>query len=170
MLESNSAQRDWNFKKISKIRYQSLINKISMITNVKKLAQKLLTTHPLSSDLGLLILRFMCGLMLLHGWSKFINYSEEIKDFPDPFHVGITLSYSFTVFAELFCSLFILLGLFTRIALIPLIILMIVIVFIIHSGQSLIDREHAILYLLAYLSLFLTGPGKYSVDYFIKKK
>jgi putative oxidoreductase len=141
-----------------------------MSVNSKNIFQKLLTTQPFSLDLGLLLLRFVCGLMLLHGWSKFTNYSEEIKDFPDPFHVGITLSYSYTVFAELFCSLFILLGLFTRIALIPLIILMIVIVFIIHSGQSLVDREHATLYLLAYLSLFFTGPGKYSLDQLLQKK
>ena len=141
-----------------------------MILNIKKLAQKLLTSQPLSSDLGLLIVRFMCGLMLLHGWSKFTNYSEGIKDWPDPLHVGIKVSYAITVFAELFCTIFIILGLFTRIALIPLVILMLIIVFIIHSGESLIDREHAILYLMAYLSLFFTGPGKYSIDNFIKKK
>ncbi len=141
-----------------------------MSSNSKNIFQKLLSTNAFSYDLGLLLLRFVCGLMLLHGWSKFTNYPEEIKDWPDPFHVGVTLSYAFAVFAELFCTIFIILGLFTRIALIPLIILMIIIVFIIHSGQSLIDREHAILYFLAYLSLFLTGPGKYSLDQLLEKK
>ncbi len=141
-----------------------------MISKVKNLKQKLLSTNTYSFDLGVLILRLICGLMLLHGWSKFTNYYEGIKDFPDPFLLGMKVSYSFTVFAELFCTIFLLLGLFTRLALIPLVVLMLVIVFIIHSGESLADREHAIIYLLAYISLFITGPGKYSLDQIIKKK
>lgn len=141
-----------------------------MISNVKNLMRKLLSTNAYSYDLGLLILRCICGLMLLHGWSKFTDYSEGVKDFPDPFHLGMKVSYAFTVFAELFCTIFLVLGLFTRIALIPLLILMFVIVFIIHSGESLVDREHAILYLFAYLSLFFTGPGKYSLDQILQKK
>lgn len=123
-----------------------------------------------SFDLGMLLLRLNCGLMLLHGWQKWKDFAKDSKDWPDPFHVGSTLSYSLTVFAELFCTIFILFGLFTRLALVPLIICMAVIVWSIHSGEALEDREHGILYLMCYVTLWFTGPGKFSIDYLMKKK
>ncbi len=132
--------------------------------------QQFISTKAWSYDLGLLALRLACSLMLLHGWSKFTDFSEGSKDWPDPFHVGATVSYALTVFAELFCSVFVVLGLFTRFALIPLIICLFVIVFEIHGGDPLEDREHGLLFLLAYLSLLFTGPGKFSLDSLIEKK
>jgi putative oxidoreductase len=78
--------------------------------------------------------------------------------------VGPVASKGLTVFAELFCSIFVVVGLFTRFALIPLIICMVVIVFVVHSGDPFGDKESGLIYLLMYLTLFLTGPGKYSLD------
>jgi putative oxidoreductase len=139
-------------------------------TRFQNLMKSFLSSKALSIDAGLLILRLCCALMLLHGWPKFINFKENSGDWPDPFHVGTTVSYALTVFAELFCSVFVVLGLFTRIALVPLIICLIVIVFDVHGGDPLEDKEHGLLYLLIYLSLFLTGPGKYSLDSLIEKR
>ena len=135
-----------------------------MDSKIKSLMQKLWSVEAWSIDTGLLLLRIGCALMLLHGWPKFTNFSEGSLDWPDPFCVGATVSYSLTVFAELFCTLLLLLGLFSRLALIPLIILMVVIVFHIHGEDTLADREHAILYLMCYGTLLFTGPGKYSLD------
>jgi len=139
-------------------------------TKFQNLMKSFLSSKALSIDAGLLILRLCCALMLLHGWPKFIDFKENSGDWPDPFHVGTTVSYALTVFAELFCSVFVVLGLFTRIALVPLIICLIVIVFNVHGGDPLEDKEHGLLYLLIYLSLFLTGPGKYSLDSLIEKR
>jgi putative oxidoreductase len=139
-------------------------------TKFQNLMKSFLSSKALSIDAGLLILRLCCALMLLHGWPKFIDFKENSGDWPDPFHVGTTVSYALTVFAELFCSVFIVLGLFTRIALVPLIICLVVIVFNVHGGDPLEDKEHGLLYLLIYLSLFLTGPGKYSLDSLIEKR
>jgi putative oxidoreductase len=139
-------------------------------TKIQNLIKSLLYSKALSIDIGVLILRLCCALMLLHGWPKFTDFSEGSKDWPDPFHVGTTVSYALTVFAELFCSVFVVLGLFTRLALIPLIVCLFVIVFVIHGGDPLGDKEHGLLYLLAYLSLFFTGPGKYSLDSLIETR
>lgn len=141
-----------------------------MGTKIKTVLQKLLSANAWSIDVGILLLRICCGLMLLHGWPKFVSFSEDSADWPDPFHIGSTASYALTVFAELFCTILLLLGLFTRLALIPLIILMLVIVFIIHSEDSLADREHAVMYLISYIALFFTGAGKYSIDKLIQNK
>jgi putative oxidoreductase len=83
--------------------------------------------------------------------------------------VGVATSYALTVFAELFCTLFLVIGLFTRAALIPLIILMLVIVFDIHGDEPFADREHGLMYLLLYIALLFTGPGNYSLDRLIQK-
>jgi putative oxidoreductase len=83
--------------------------------------------------------------------------------------VGPVASKALTVFAELFCTIFVLVGLFTRVALIPLIICMLVIIFIVHSGDPFGDKESAYIYLLMYLSLLLAGPGKYSLDRMMRK-
>lgn len=140
-----------------------------MALKFKSLLDTLWSAKTWSLDAGALLLRLICGLMLLHGWSKYTEYAEGIKDWPDPLHVGMTLSYQLTIFAELFCTIFLILGLFTRAALIPLIVLMLVIVFIIHGEDTFADREHAIMYLLSYLALFFTGPGKYSLDRLMRK-
>lgn len=137
---------------------------------MKNLFQKLLSTSAWSLDLGLLLLRMCLGLMALHGWSKFLDFEEGSADWPDPFHVGTQVSYALTVFAELFCSIFILLGLATRPALVPLVICMLVIVFDVHAGEPLEDREHGLLYLLGYLALLFTGPGRLSLDRFFTQK
>jgi putative oxidoreductase len=47
---------------------------------------------------------------------------------------------------------------------------MLVIVFVVHAEDTIPDREHPIMYLMMYLSLFVTGPGKYSIDKLIIKK
>lgn len=143
---------------------------IMVVSKIKIGLQSLLSVKAWSFDAGVLLLRICGALMLLHGWPKLLDFSEGSKDWPDPFHVGSTASYALTVFAEFFCTILLLIGLFTRLALIPLIILMIVIVFIIHGEDSLADREHAIMYLMSYVALLFTGPGKYSLDRLIQKK
>ena len=117
------------------------------------------------TDFAILILRVgFSFFMFHHGYEKLQNLLAGSTDFPDPLHVGIKVSMGLTIFAEFFCSILLILGLFTRLALIPLIICMVVIIFVVSAGESLGDREHAIMYLIAYIALFLTGAGKFSID------
>lgn len=107
--------------------------------------------------------------MITHGWSKLMNFKERLSTFSDPIGLGSEVSLTLIVFAEFFCSLFLILGLYTRLALIPLIIAMIVVAFIVHGDDPFGTKEKALLFLVAYLSLFFTGPGKYSLDSRLKK-
>ncbi|MGI8582268.1 MAG: DoxX family protein [Chitinophagaceae bacterium] len=84
--------------------------------------------------------------------------------FPDPLGVGAPASLAFAVFAEVGCSILILVGLATRLAVIPLIITMLIAAFIILGTQGFLKQELALIYLLVYITLFVTGSGKYSVD------
>ncbi len=123
---------------------------------------------------AMLLLRLGAGGLMLvnHGWSKLQNFSSMSSQFGDPVGLGPTVSLSLTVFAEFFCAAFIVLGLFTRLAAIPLIIAMGVAFFIVHKGTYAPgpgSGELALLYLFCYLTLLFAGPGKYSVDRMIAK-
>lgn len=117
------------------------------------------------TDLAVLFLRIVIGvLMLTHGIPKLISLVSGEIQFPGLFGLSPALSLALAVFAEVICSVLILFGLGTRLATIPLMFTMLVAVFYIHAADPLATKEVAILYLLAYVILFFTGSGKYSVE------
>ena len=122
-------------------------------------------------DFALLFLRILIGgfMLLGHGWSKLTAFGEYFHSFSDPLGIGPEISYILTVVAEVLCSVFIILGLFTRFAVIPLAITMIVAAFVILKNESWNDKEFALLYLIPYITIFIAGPGKYSLDDYLLK-
>lgn len=114
---------------------------------------------------AMLLLRVGLGvLMMMHGYNKLVHFADKQHTFMNFMGIGSTMSLALVVFAEFFCSLFLILGLFTRLATIPLIIATLVMIFKAHKGDILGEGEHAALYLTGYLVLLLVGPGKISVD------
>ena len=120
---------------------------------------------------ALLVLRIGAGgLMLMnHGYDKLMHFSQRAHRFSDPFNIGSTTSYSLVLFAEFFCAAFIILGLFTRLAAIPLIIAMSVVVYISHNGSLSGKGELPALFLAAFIAILFVGPGKVSIDRLIGK-
>lgn len=134
--------------------------------------KKILSTKYSSGafNTAMLVLRLGAGiLMMMHGYDKLVHFGEKQHSFMNFLGLGSSISLALVVFAEFFCSLFILLGLFTRLAVIPLIITVCVIIFKVNHGDIFIDNENAPLYLISYLVLLLVGPGKISVDSMIGK-
>jgi putative oxidoreductase len=84
--------------------------------------------------------------------------------------MGPVFSLALTVFAEVLCSILILLGLGTRVAVIPLIVTMLVAVFYIHSQDPFVKQEMGLHYLLVYAALLISGSGRYSADFLIEKR
>lgn len=112
-----------------------------------------------------LILRVGLGVFMIpHGFGKYSRFDELSDRFMDFIGLGSTMSLSLAIFAELICSALLILGLGTRAILIPLIITMITAAFIAHAGDPLSDKEHSLMYLVGYLSIFIMGAGKYSLD------
>ena len=66
--------------------------------------------------------------------------------------------------AEFGCSILILLGFLTRLASLILVINMCVALFLVLGLSGWGAQELAAIYLLIYLTLFYTGPGKFSLD------
>ncbi len=120
-------------------------------------------------DAGLLILRIVAGsFMMTHGLPKLTMLMGDAPiEFADPFGVGATASLALTVFAEVVCSFLIILGLLTRLAVIPLIITMAVAVFYIHMEDPFGAKEMGALYFTIYVILSITGSGRFSVDHLI---
>ena len=132
--------------------------------------QRLWSSRPYSIDLGLLLLRVSVAFLIMtHGWPKLIHFAERAETFQDPLGLGSTVSLALALFAEFFCGAFLLIGLFSRIVLIPLIVNMLVIVFVVHGPKPIGDKELSLFYLISFTCLFLFGPGRYSADNLLKK-
>jgi len=117
-------------------------------------------------SIGLLILRLGAAGMLLygHGWSKLMHFGERLGTFADPIGLGSEVSFVLVVFAEVLCSVLVILGLLTRLAVVPLLIFCVVAVFVQHLHDPWPRKELPLLYAIPFLTLLFTGPGRYSLD------
>lgn len=114
---------------------------------------------------AMLLLRLGLGILMMnHGYQKLIHFSEYQAKFMNFLGMGSTMSLALVVFAEFFCAMFIILGLFTRLAAIPIIVTMCVALFQVHHAAFFGKGEMDALYLTGFLVLLLVGPGKISVD------
>ncbi len=129
------------------------------------------TNENLLDILSLVLRVSIAAFMLTHGLGKLkLLFSGNEIQFADPLGLGATLSLALTVFAEVFCSILIGLGLVSRLASLPLIITMLVATFMIHGDDPFAKKEFALLYLLIYLVIFVIGSRKYSLDALLLKK
>ncbi len=122
--------------------------------------------NPKTLNIALLLLRSMFAILMVanHGFPKLQKILNGNFAFADPIGIGEPASLILAASAETLASIFLLLGLFTRLALIPLIVTMIVATFIQNAGEGLGEIELGLLYLTGFIALILTGPGNYSVD------
>jgi putative oxidoreductase len=122
---------------------------------------------PRYADIWLLTFRILasCFMIFGHGlpkWGRFTS-GNEIQ-FADPFGIGPATSMALAIFAEIGCSVLIIIGLGTRWATIPLIVTMLIAAFYANAGEPFGKKELALVYLLLYVTLFVFGSGKYSLD------
>lgn len=116
-------------------------------------------------NIAMLVLRVGAGAMCMsHGYSKLVQFSSMKTKFMNFMGLGSTLSLSLVVFSEFFCAIFVIIGLFSRLVVIPLIISMSVALFVAHNGDIFGAGEKAGLYLTCFIALLLCGPGKASID------
>ena len=105
------------------------------------------------SFLLLFVRLFFGALFFMHGLDKMTNFNALSESYPSVLGLGSYTTLMITVFCEFACSLF----------------LMAVAFFDIHDGM-MPEGELALIYMIVFIVLFMTGPGRYSVDYLIDKK
>lgn len=143
--------------------------------------KKFLSAHPYSIDLGLLLIRLMFGASMAGaGYQKIVKYDDLLKDefwMNKVTFLGMSGApvLGLVIFAEFFCSLLVMAGFLTRLALIPLLICSFYIFAIVggevyHVEDGGLWFNAGFSYFIVYAALFFTGPGKYSVDYLISKR
>lgn len=118
-----------------------------------------------SFNLAMFILRIGMGLMILpHGYEKMVHFASKKNTFMNFMGIGSTTSLSLIIFAEFFCAIFVIIGLFTRFTVLPLVIGLGIALFKAHDGAILGRGELPALYFTGFLVILLLGPGKASVD------
>jgi len=129
-------------------------------------------SYPDNINFALFLLRISAGVfMLTHGLGKFSKlFGDNPIKFADPIGLGETASLSLAVFAEVFCSVFLIFGIATRLSAIPLLITMSVAFFIVHADDSFGRKELPLVYIIIYLTLLITGAGKFSIDHWLHRK
>lgn len=125
---------------------------------------------PLAYSVALLAARIVFGVLFMsHGIAKWMAFNEATEAFPDPIGIGSTLSFWLALFAEVACSFGFILGALFRLCLIPMIFTMCVALFIIHAGDPLVVKEPAMMYLTIFVLMFFSGPGRFSIDYILRR-
>lgn len=121
-------------------------------------------------NFAMLLLRLVTGgLLISHGYSKLVRFPGLKNAFMNFAGLGSTTSLVLIIFAEFFCSILLILGLFTRFATLPIIIGMSVVVFVANNADFFGKAETSTLFLGAAITLLLCGPGRISVDGMIGK-
>lgn len=128
--------------------------------------------HSVALNSGLLFFRAAVGLTMAfaHGLGKippkegFIGYLAKIG-FP-----SAELFAWMAGMSELVGGIFLAVGLATRLSSASLAITMSVAAFMAHANDPWKTKELAVIYLFSYIFIFISGPGKFSVDSMISKR
>jgi putative oxidoreductase len=135
----------------------------------------LLGLVPQSPDLALLVLRVLIGtsLFLRHGLEKLSDNSEMIKHFPDPLHVGTYASFAVSTLSDGICSILVIFGFATRWSALTIFANIFVawaaVVHFQFLAHGVSPGEAIVLYLGGFLTVFVAGPGRFSLNSLLTK-
>lgn len=121
-------------------------------------------------SLLLLVVRVFFGvLFFVHGLDKLMNFNSLSETYPSVLGFGSYMTLMVSIFCEFCCSMFLISGLLVRIMMVPMIVAMGVAFFDVHDAM-MPEGELALIYLVVFVILYLTGPGRFSIDYLIDRK
>ncbi len=125
-------------------------------------------------DIGILLLRVFIGLRLLYGvvdnivsWERMIEFSDFLQSSGFPFP---TISAVTSVYAQLFCGLFILLGYKIRLASVILIGNFAIALVMVHLDDTVEGMTPALAMLFGGLTFLFCGAGRISINTFDRNR
>ncbi|HZH97213.1 MAG TPA: DoxX family protein [Flavisolibacter sp.] len=141
---------------------------------MNRLFQHIISVFPSANSFNIVMLLFRIALSLelivVHGFKKVGLNVAAAEKIPNPLQLNEALNYTFAVSANLVFPVFVILGLFTRIAILPILAVTVTGYFAVHWNDPLPVKDMPFMYSLSYLLVLVLGPGRYSIDYFIDKK
>ena len=135
-----------------------------MKTIVQTLFSTKITENKTSMSLFVFRILLSISLFNTHGLKKILDFEGTLQHIPDPFGFGSEFSAYMAVFANVICPIFVVLGLFTRAAILPIVGITLSGFFIVHASDPWSVRDVPLMYSLSFLLLLYLGPGKYSLD------
>jgi len=141
---------------------------------MKNLLQKITHIYPSDRvvDLSLLMFRISLSveLMVAHGLKKLGVGVAAAEQVPNPLHLPEAFNSLFADAANLVFPVFVIFGLFTRLAVLPILAVTLTGYFVLHWNDALLIKDTPYMYSLCYLFILAVGAGKYSLDSFFHKK
>jgi putative oxidoreductase len=121
------------------------------------------------NDVALLIFRILLGIELfrVHGLKKFRLENGKKEVVPNPLGLPDKMNALVATFSDTVVPFLIILGLVTRLAVLPTIGVTAIGYFVVHRKDSLEVRDVPYMYTLSLLLILALGAGRYSLDYYL---
>jgi putative oxidoreductase len=146
----------------------------ALLFKFKKMTE--LINKILYSDLGtnfnnaaLLVFRILLAVELfrVHGMKKFRVENGQREHVPNPLHLPEKLNGLVAAFSDTVVPFLIILGIGTRLVVLPTIGVTAIGYFVVHRKDSLEVRDVPYMYTLSLLLILALGAGKYSLDAYL---
>lgn len=123
-------------------------------------------------DFALLLFRIGVSLELIfaHGLKKVGIGVATAEQIPNPLQLPASLNNTMAIAANLFFPLLVILGLFTRLSVLPILAVTLTGYFVLHWHDPLLVKDIPYMYSLCFLLLFITGAGRFSIDHRIAER
>lgn len=124
------------------------------------------------NDVAVLFFRIAisCELIYAHGLKKIGIGTALAEVVPNPLGLPDALNQAFATAANLVMPIFIILGLMTRIATLPILAVTLTGYFILHFNDPALVKDVPLIYSLCFLLICFTGAGSFSLDHYISRK
>lgn len=121
------------------------------------------------NNVALLIFRVLLAIELfrVHGMKKFRLQNGEKEHVPNPLHLPEKLNGLVATFSDTIVPILIIMGIGTRLAVLPTIGVTAIGYFVVHRNDSAEVRDVPYMYTLTLLFLLALGAGTYSLDHYI---
>lgn len=106
-------------------------------------------------------------LFRVHGMKKFRGNGGQAEVVPNPLGLPQALNNLVATFSDTVVPVLVILGIATRLAILPTIGVTAIGYFVVHRNDSVEVRDVPYIYTLCFLLLLLTGPGSISADHYI---
>lgn len=121
------------------------------------------------NNLAILVFRILLAVELfrVHGMKKFRVENGQREHVPNPLHLPEKLNAVVATFSDTVVPFLIILGIATRLVVLPTIGVTAIGYFVVHKKDSLEVRDVPYMYTLSLLLILALGAGKYSLDYYL---